>query len=250
MPRLTPWLWQCATGQAWEAFVKLLIQPGGGIAPLLKGIHRAKRSIEIAIFRFNLAEIEAALTHAANRGVAVHALIAYTNRGGEKNLRKLEMRLLAEGVTVSRTDDDLERYHGKYMIVDGREVYLLAFNFTRLDIERTRSFGVVTTNRKIVQETAKLFEADTTRQPYTNGIDSIVVSPVNARKQLSSFIKGAKRELLIYDPKISDPAMIRLLEDRCKAGLDIKIIGRVTKKNCLLSHKMQGLRLHTRTMIR
>jgi len=46
--------------------------------------------------------------------VNVSALIAYANHGGEKNLRKhrkLEMRLLDAGVTVSRTDDDLVRYH-------------------------------------------------------------------------------------------------------------------------------------------
>ena len=32
--------------------------------------------------------------------------------------RKLEERLLATGVTVARTDDELLRYHGKFMLVD------------------------------------------------------------------------------------------------------------------------------------
>jgi hypothetical protein len=32
------------------------------------------------------------------------------------------------------------------MIIDRREVYLLAFNFTYLDIEHSRSVGLVTTN--------------------------------------------------------------------------------------------------------
>ena len=35
------------------------------------------------IFRFNRREIEKALADAVTRGVHVHALIAYTNRGGE-----------------------------------------------------------------------------------------------------------------------------------------------------------------------
>ena len=86
---------------------------------------------------------------AVSRGVSVHALIAYTNRGGEKNLRALEMRLLEAGITVSRTADDLVRYHGKMMIIDGRELYLMAFNLTNLDIERSRSFAVVTATRKL-----------------------------------------------------------------------------------------------------
>ena len=74
--------------------MKLIVQPADGAAPLLKAIRRAKKSIEIVIFRFDQTEIEHALEDAAQRGVFVHALIAFTNRGGEKNLRKLEMRFL------------------------------------------------------------------------------------------------------------------------------------------------------------
>ncbi len=100
--------------------MKLLIQPDDGIAALLSGIRNAKKSIEIVIFRFDRAEIEAELKAAVGRGVSVSALIAYTNRGGEINLRKLEMRLLEVGVAVSRTADDLVRYHDKLMIIDRR----------------------------------------------------------------------------------------------------------------------------------
>jgi cardiolipin synthase A/B len=231
--------------------VRSLVQPGDGIMPLVKGINQAKKSVEILIFRFDRTEIERALANAVGRGVIVHALIAYTNRGGEKNLRALEMRLLAAGVKVSRTADDLVRYHGKMIIIDRRELYLLSFNFTYLDVEHSRSFGLITTNRKVVQEAAKLFEADTTRQPYTPGLAAFVVSPANARKELSAFIKGAKKQLLIYDPEISDTGMIRLLEDRAKAGVEIKIIGRLPRGSANLAvQKLAQMRLHTRTIIR
>src|SRR5436309_11885141 len=98
----------------------LLVQPDDGIRLLVNGINQAKRSVEIAIFRFDEREVERALATAVTRGVSVHALIAHTNRAGEQNLRKLELRLLAAGITVSRTADDLSRYHGKFMIVDRR----------------------------------------------------------------------------------------------------------------------------------
>jgi cardiolipin synthase len=184
------------------------------------------------------------------RGVEVRALIAYTNHGGEKNLRALELRLLGAGVIVARTANDLARYHGKMMIIDRSVLYLLAFNFTQLDMERSRSFGIITKNRKYVQEAVKLFEADSKRQEYTPAVPNVIVSPLNARKQLAEFIKGAKRELLIYDPKISDPAMIRLLEDCAKNGIDIKCIGTVRKTSKLPLHKLTGMRLHTRAIIR
>jgi len=110
------------TGKLGIKSVRSLVQPGDGIMPLVKGINSAKKSVEILIFRFDRTEIERALANAVGRGVLVHALIAYTNRGGEKNLRALEMRLLAAGVTVARTSDDLLRYHGKMMIMDHHEL--------------------------------------------------------------------------------------------------------------------------------
>ena len=78
-----------------------------------------------------------------------------------------------------------------------------------------------------------------------------LVSPLNARKQLTAFIQGAKKELLIYDMKIADRAMTRLLEERAKAGVEVRIIGKVTRKtNGLALRKLNGMRLHTRTIIR
>ena len=231
--------------------MKLLIQPDDGIAALLSGIQSAKKSIEIAIFRFDRGEIEAGLKAAVGRGVSVSALIAYTNRGGEINLRKLEMRLLEVGVAVSRTADDLVRYHDKLMIIDRRLLYVLSFNFTHLDIDHSRGFGIVTRNTKFVQEAVSLFEADTTRKPYAPTLDTFVVSPANARKVLAAYIRKAKKELLIYDPKIADTEMLRALSERAKSGVEIKVIGRVGKQ-CpgLEARKLARLRLHTRTIIR
>src|SRR6476620_12542007 len=183
--------------------MKLLIQPGDGIGPLVKAIEKARKRVEIVIFRFDRIEIERALENAVKRGVVVHALIAYTNRGGEKNLRKLEMRFLEKGITVARTADDLIRYHGKMMLVDGKELYLLTYNFTHLDTERSRSFGVVTKNRELVKEASRLFACDTQRQAYKSRSNKFLVSPVNARQRLEAFIKGAKRNLLIYDVDVA-----------------------------------------------
>lgn len=229
--------------------MKLIIQPGDGVERMVKGIRKAKKSVEIMIFRFDRPEIERALIEAVERGLFVHALIAFTNRGGEEHLRQLEMRFLAGGITVARTAGDLVRYHGKMMIVDRKEVYILSFNFIHLDIDRSRGFGVVTRNTKLVAEAVKLFEADTKRQTYTAGHAKFLVSPVNARKELLKFIKGAKKELLIYDPKISDRAMLRALEERRKAGVTIRIIGCVGGKK-LPACELERIRLHTRTIVR
>jgi cardiolipin synthase A/B len=229
--------------------LKLLIQPGDGVNRLLKGIKKAKRSVEIVIFRFDRDEIERALVEAVERGVFVHALIAFTNRGGEKHLRRLEMHLLEKGVSVARTAGDLVRYHGKMMLVDRKELYLLAFNFTHLDMDHSRSFGLMTRNRELVQEAGKLFDADTKRQNYAAGYSKFLVSPVNARREIDRFLKGAKKELLIYDPEISDRAMLRILDERRSAGVEIRVIGEVSRRR-LPVRRLSRLRLHARTIVR
>jgi phosphatidylserine/phosphatidylglycerophosphate/cardiolipin synthase-like enzyme len=230
--------------------VKLIIQPDDGLAPLLKAVRGAKKSIDIVIFRFDRPELEKALETAVARGVVVRALIAHTNRGGEKSLRKLELKLLASGVTVARTADDLPRYHGKMMIVDDA-LYVFGFNYTKLDIEKSRSFGVMTTDRRLVKEASTLFEADRARQPFMPSEDRLVVSPESSREILTTFVKRARKQLLIYDEKVTDNLIIKALQQRARAGVEIRILGKMEKSiDGIAVRRLADLRLHVRAMIR
>ena len=229
--------------------MKLIVQPDAGIAPIVTAIKQARKSVDVLIFRLDRLEIARALEAAVARGVRVRALTAHQNRGGTKILRKLELDLLEAGVTVSRTADDLVRYHGKIMIVDCRILHVYGFNFTRLDMEKSRSFGIVTKNHKLVNEAMKLFEADFERQPYTAGYPRFVVSPENARERLAAFLKGARKQLLIYDPQVCDDAMLRIVTERIKAGVDVKIIGAVEAKWNISGEPFPGKRMHVRAMV-
>jgi len=230
--------------------VKLIVQPDAGVVPVVQAIRKARKTIDVCIFRVDIEEIERALAAAVQRGVRVRALIAHTNRGGENRLRKLEQRLLAAGVSVSRTADDLLRYHAKYMVADDM-LHVFGFNFTKLDILKSRSFAVATRDRRAVLEALKLFEADVTRQTYNASASHLVVSPDTAREMLATFVKGARRELAIYDEKVHDPAMVKLLKERIAKGVHIRVLGNVKKDNgAVESRPIKGLRLHVRVIIR
>ena len=230
--------------------MKLIIEPDAGVTPIVKAIKGAKKTLDIVIFRFDRAEVEKALAQAVDRGVNVRALIAHTNKGGDKTLRKLELRLLEAGLTVSRTADDLPRYHGKMLIAD-KVLHVYGFNFTKLDIDKSRSFGVVTTDKKLVQEAQKLFEADFNRQGYTPGNSRFVVSPENARTILTNFVRAAKKELLIYDAQVSDNLVQRVLAERVRQGVKIRVIGRVEKPlDGIKVRRLADIRLHVRAIVR
>ena len=230
--------------------MELIVQPADGTKPILVAIERAKTTLDIVIFRFDLKPVERAVEAAVKRGVAVRALIAHTNSGGDKRLRQLELRMLDAGVTVTRTADDLTRYHGKLMIVDCEELHIYGFNYTGLDV-KSRSLGVVVRDRRVVNEALRLFDSDVLRQEFEPEVDGLVVSPENAREQLATFIKRTKRTLVIWDPKLSDPQMIRLLSQRAKMGVDIRVIGKVAKKAAgSIRAQKSPLRLHVRAAVR
>jgi phosphatidylserine/phosphatidylglycerophosphate/cardiolipin synthase-like enzyme len=230
--------------------LKLIVQPGAGVFPVVQTIKHARRTIDVCIFRHDREDIERALAAAVQRGVHVRALIAHTNGGHGQALRKLEKRLLAEGVTVARTGDDLLRYHGKFMVVDDT-LHVFGFNFTKQDIERSRSFAIQTRDRRTVQEALKLFEADCTRQVYAPSPSNLVVSPDTARVMLGRFVRGAKRQIAIYDGKVQDPAMIRLLKERAQKGVEIRVIGSMKDAGSDIAVRpLLVLRLHVRVIIR
>jgi cardiolipin synthase A/B len=229
--------------------MNLIVQPEAGLSPVVRAIQRAKRTVDIAIFRTDREEIEKALGAAVQRGVKVRVLVAHTNRGGENRLRKLEQRLLETGVTVSRTGDDFVRYHGKFLVADDT-LHLFGFNFTAVDTNKSRSFGVSTRDASAVREARALFDADSSRQPFVPKRTHLVVSPENARETLAAFVKGARRQLLIYDVNIQDRVFMKLLEQQASAGIDVRVIGKCKGCKGVDVRPLRSMRLHVRAMVR
>jgi phosphatidylserine/phosphatidylglycerophosphate/cardiolipin synthase-like enzyme len=229
--------------------MNLIVQPDAGLSPIVRAIQKARRSVDIAIFRTDREEIEKALGAAVQRGVKVRVLVAHTNRGGESRLRKLEQRLLEAGATVSRTGDDFARYHGKFLVADDT-LHIFGFNFTRIDTLKSRSFGVSTRDASAVREARALFDADSTRQPFVPKRTHLVVSPENAREMLSAFVKGARRQLLIYDVNLQDPVFMKLLTQQAAAGVDVRVLGKCKPCKGVDVRPLRSLRLHVRAMVR
>jgi phosphatidylserine/phosphatidylglycerophosphate/cardiolipin synthase-like enzyme len=143
------------------------------------------------------------------------------------------------------------RYHDKLLIIDRRVLYVLSFNYTHLDIDHSRGFGIVTRKGSLVQEALKLLGADNDRTRIRGWSRRLCRQPVNARKQLLALIAGPKKSCFIYDPKVTDAEMVRALNDRAKEEWTFESSDALGRK----SHRLEvralgGFRLHTRTIVR
>src|SRR5262249_5786274 len=120
-----------------------------------------------------------------------------------------------------------------------------------LDMERSRSFGIVTEDPVWVEEAVKLFTADSTRQQYVPTVDTFIVSPGNSRRQITAFIAAAEHELLLYDGKLTDLDIIRLLQCKAREGVDIRIIGQAARRaSALKIAPLATMRLHGQAIVR
>jgi phosphatidylserine/phosphatidylglycerophosphate/cardiolipin synthase-like enzyme len=136
------------------------------------------------------------------------------------------------------------------MIVDDAVLYVLGYNFTRRDIERSRSLGLVTGQKDLVVEAKRLFDADFDRKTYTPKLETFLVSPLNSRASLLELLESAEERLLIYDSRLTDNMMQRVLERRALAGVDVRVIGKVEKRlRGVQVASYAGNRLHVRAIV-
>jgi hypothetical protein len=156
--------------------MKLLVQPDDGIAPLLKAIRGAKTSVHIVVFRFDLPDLEEALARPLREACRCMRSSPTRTEGERSGCASSSSVSSTPASPSPRTADDLSRYHGKVMVAD-KTLFVLGFNYTRLDIERSRSFGVVAADGRLVKAAVDLIESDANRQPYTPSDDRLVVSP-------------------------------------------------------------------------
>lgn len=208
--------------------VSLIVQPGDSFFPIVNAIDRAQSSVNITVFRMDDPIIQKALVEAVRRGVRVRALIATSARGwGEAN-KKLLKDARKAGIEIKEPAGDSKktRFHYKIMMIDGRQSSVFTFNPTRENLHYTRDFGVVLYDDETTSELNRLFDADWNDAVYTPAPHSnLLVSPYTSRAGMEAFLRSAQKSIHLWDAKVEDPAVIKILREKVAAGLDVRVLG-------------------------
>jgi phosphatidylserine/phosphatidylglycerophosphate/cardiolipin synthase-like enzyme len=194
-------------------------------AAVLDAIRGAQRRLSLSLFRCNDTDVFDELRRAADRGVAVDALITARAGGGARKIEKLRRRLADAGATISTYADPVVKYHAKYLLADEGPAIVASLNFTKKCFSKTIDALVVTYDAAVVQGLRDLMAADKEMHRAPAGLPSrLIVGPERARAQLTELFLAARSSIRLLDAKLSDPAFVALLEEREAAGVDVEVL--------------------------
>jgi phosphatidylserine/phosphatidylglycerophosphate/cardiolipin synthase-like enzyme len=203
----------------------LITEPAEGTAPVLSMINNAKSSVDLVMYEFQDKQIADALIADQKRGVAVRVLVDQGYFGKEEKINEPSYAYLASsGVAVHWAPNYFALTHQKTLIVDGREVLIMTFNFSPQYYATGRDFGVVDTDVNDVGAIKNTFTADWNNQKIlpSNG-DDLVWSP-NSAPDMLLIINSAKKELDIYNEEMKDGRIISALIGAEQRGVAVKVV--------------------------
>ncbi len=189
-------------------------------------IRHARFRLSLSLFRCNDKEIFRELRAAVGRGVDVEVVVTSRAKGGKKPLRKLWQRLEDTGATVHAYDDPVVKYHAKYVVADEGPALVASLNFTKKCFARTSDAIVITWDPDVIGGLRQLLATDRDGIAAPDSLPSrLILGPERARRQFTDLIQQATSSILLIDPKLSDPGILGLLDERRAAGVTVHVHG-------------------------
>lgn len=192
-------------------------------------IDAARTRISFSVYRFDDPVLLDALSRARARGVEIEVLVSSRVKRGRRARRGRRDTVESFDAAGFRVREYIRgvKYHAKFLVADDRTAVVTSMNFTPKCFERTSDFVVVTRDRRAVAELATLFRHDFAREAFTAADDScLVIGPDGARARYAALLSSARHSIRIMDHKLSDTAILALLERKARQGVRVRIIGR------------------------
>jgi phosphatidylserine/phosphatidylglycerophosphate/cardiolipin synthase-like enzyme len=201
---------------------RIAITPAERRAAVIHVIGTARSRLLMSLFRCDDFAVIDALADALRRGVRVEVLMTDRARGGRKDRDQIETVLGDAGATLHRYADRVVKYHAKYIVADDCALVASA-NWTHKCLERTCDFALITSDLGAVRALAAVFAVDCKEEALASDLlhERLIIGPENARPRLTALLESARRRIEIVDPKLTDPDMLRLLDQRRRAGVRV-----------------------------
>ena len=246
----------------------LIVLPDDSAKPLLELIHGAGQSLRIKMFALSDPRILSALISAHGRGVKVRIMLNPARRSGEIQNTESRQALRDAGIDVLDSNPAFEITHEKSLVRDDTTALIGSANWEPDSFEKTRDYGIVTSDEAEVREMIDCFEADWNRQPFEPPAASdLIWSPGAGRAQFAELIDSAKHSLYVQNERYQDAIIVERLVRAKLRGVKVHVITRpshslrvdklvegvgdlrIMKDVGIGIRKLRRLRLHAKMML-
>ena len=204
--------------------VEVVIQPEAGSARLVQAIDGAEKSLRMKVYLVTEDDVVDALKRAAQRGVDTRVMIEPNPEGGGDTNRVAAAELAAAGVQVRDTPSAFRLSHEKSLVVDDRVAFIMTHNLTRSSFAKNREFEAISEDKAVVEEVAKVFDADWERREPDLSQALLVWSPINSRPRITALIDGARTTLDLYQASVLDDELNERLKAAVKRGVQVRLV--------------------------
>jgi phosphatidylserine/phosphatidylglycerophosphate/cardiolipin synthase-like enzyme len=216
--------------------LSLIAEPDDGIAPVLKMIDGAAKSVDLVMYELDDAQVEAALVADERRGVTVRVLLSAGYDGASSTMNGPAYDfLLAHGVAVRWSPAYFSLTHEKSLVVDGLRALIMTFNLTSKYYATGRDFGIVDSVALDVAAMERTFgddwkgsgvnDSERASLGGNNGDvgDDLVWSP-GSEPALIALINGAQKSLYVYNEEMADMDVTKALIDAAERGVAVYVV--------------------------
>jgi phosphatidylserine/phosphatidylglycerophosphate/cardiolipin synthase-like enzyme len=203
--------------------VGLIVFPEDDEQLLLDRISAARERVYLTIYMLTDDRVIDALKTAQSNGAEVRVLLEPHPYLNDSYASQARTKLQQAGITTLPSNPFFKYTHQKSFVVDDTGIILTA-NMTRSALTRNREFGIIDSDKAIVDEMVAAFNADWAREPFTPTNSTLTWSPVNSRDRVDSVIRSATKTLIVYAEEVQDDEQTQLLADTARRGVDVRLI--------------------------
>lgn len=191
-------------------------------------IQKAQKSIFIEMFHMTDLSVTDALIAARDRGVDVHIILDGTQLRSSTSVA-VTQKLTDQKMNWVKSSPAFSITHTKAMIIDDDTAMISTMNLTMAG-SQWRDWGVLTSDRTVLQEMKAVFEQDVTNA-QTGGKDTPVLkykdllwSPVNAKSKLLELIQSAQKTIEVTVENFTHDEIAQALIVAAARGVKIRVL--------------------------
>jgi phosphatidylserine/phosphatidylglycerophosphate/cardiolipin synthase-like enzyme len=200
---------------------QVLVMPDAGETPFVNAIGKATTSLHVLIYELGSGGILTALEAKAQAGLDVRVIFAVSEQSYDQ---KAYDALSSAGAKVLWSDPKFTYMHAKTIVIDAREAIISTGNFTAGQMKSERNYAVIDDDPADVASLGSIFDADFARMTPDLSCTRLLVSPVNSKPRILTFIKSATKSLAVESMEFQDSDVRAAVLARAKAGVDVRVL--------------------------